>query len=85
MRGAQGKPGWFWLFLIDGLITFVIGLFAMFYLPSSPTRTKSILYPRSWYSEREEVIMINVRRSAYPDLLALTPSSVCSAMTHQRA
>jgi hypothetical protein len=26
MRGVLGKPGWFWLFLIDGLITFVIGL-----------------------------------------------------------
>ncbi|KAL3473830.1 major facilitator superfamily domain-containing protein [Aspergillus californicus] len=59
MRGVHGKPGWFWLFLIDGLITFVIGLLAMFYLPSSPTDTKSLLYPKSWYSEREEVIMIN--------------------------
>ncbi|KAL3490710.1 major facilitator superfamily domain-containing protein [Aspergillus germanicus] len=59
MRGTLGKPGWFWLFLIDGLITFVIGLFAMFYLPRSPTHTKSLLYPKSWYTEREEVIMIN--------------------------
>ncbi|KAA8644918.1 hypothetical protein EYZ11_005300 [Aspergillus tanneri] len=59
MRGVQGKPGWFWLFLIDGLITFVIGLIALFYLPSSPTNTKSVLYPRPWYSERQEVIMIN--------------------------
>ncbi|KAL3467002.1 major facilitator superfamily domain-containing protein [Aspergillus heterothallicus] len=59
MRGAKGKPGWFWLFLIDGLITFVIGLFALFYLPKSPTHTKSVLFPKSWYSEREEVIMIN--------------------------
>ncbi|KAL2819300.1 major facilitator superfamily domain-containing protein [Aspergillus cavernicola] len=59
MRGAYGKPGWFWLFLIDGIITFVIGLFALFYLPNSPTNTKSVLFPRSWYSERQEVIMIN--------------------------
>ncbi|KAJ0413757.1 major facilitator superfamily domain-containing protein [Aspergillus carlsbadensis] len=59
MRGTLGKPGWFWLFLIDGLITFVIGLFALFYLPRSPTHTKSLLYPKSWYTEREEVIMIN--------------------------
>ncbi|KAI9372212.1 major facilitator superfamily domain-containing protein [Aspergillus egyptiacus] len=59
MRGLKGKPGWFWLFLIEGLLTFVIGLLALFYLPSSPTKTKSLLYPRPWYSEREEVIMIN--------------------------
>ncbi|PWY89883.1 MFS general substrate transporter [Aspergillus heteromorphus CBS 117.55] len=59
MRGVQGKSGWFWLFLIDGLLTFVIGLISVFYLPSSPTNTKSVLCPRPWYTEREEVIMIN--------------------------
>ncbi|GKZ40960.1 hypothetical protein AbraIFM66951_006500 [Aspergillus brasiliensis] len=62
MRGVEGKSGWFWLFLIDGLLTFVIGFIpeqSLFYLPSSPTNTKSVLIPRPWYSEREEVIMIN--------------------------
>jgi hypothetical protein len=33
---------------------------SFFYLPASPTNTKSVLYPRSWYTERQEVIMINV-------------------------
>ncbi|KAL4936796.1 hypothetical protein BDV06DRAFT_227555 [Aspergillus oleicola] len=59
MRGTEGRTGWFWLFLIDGLLTFVIGVLAFFYLPSSPTQTKSLLYPRSWYTERQEVIMVN--------------------------
>ncbi|PYH83059.1 MFS transporter [Aspergillus uvarum CBS 121591] len=59
MRGVQGKPGWFWLFLIDGLITFAIGFLSLFYLPSSPTNTTSVLCPKNWYTEREEVIMIN--------------------------
>ena len=25
MRGVDGKPGWFWLFLLEGLLTFLIG------------------------------------------------------------
>ena len=59
MRGVGGKPGWFWLFLLEGLLTFVIGIVSLLYLPASPVRTKSLLHPKSWYSEREEVIMIN--------------------------
>lgn len=25
MRGVGGKAGWFWLFLLEGLLTFLIG------------------------------------------------------------
>lgn len=78
LRGTSGKPGWFWLFLIEGILTFVIGIivrfhtpsFAMsheltcaqsfFYLPSSPTSTSGVIWRKPWYTEREEIIMINV-------------------------
>lgn len=60
MRGVAGRPGWFWLFLLEGLLTVMIGLVSLLFLPSSPTATKSILCPKPWYTEREEVIMINV-------------------------
>lgn len=59
MRGIGGKTGWFWLFLIEGLLTFLIGVISFLYLPHSPTNTKSVLFRRSWYTEREEVIMVN--------------------------
>ncbi|KAJ5167053.1 uncharacterized protein N7482_005834 [Penicillium canariense] len=59
MRGVHGQTGWFWLFLIEGLITLMIGITGMFYLPNSPTQTKSVLFRRSWYTERQEVIMVN--------------------------
>jgi MFS family permease len=62
MRGINGKPGWFYLFLIEGLLTFLIGAISMLYLPASPTSTKSVLCRKPWYSEREEVIMVNVSR-----------------------
>lgn len=59
MRGIADKPGWFWLFLLEGLLTFVIGLTSYLYLPHSPTQTKGPLWRKSWYTQREEVIMIN--------------------------
>lgn len=59
MRGIAGKPGWFWLFLLEGLLTFTIGLISFFYLPLSPTSTKSAICRKSWYTEREEIIMPN--------------------------
>ena len=59
MRGVGGKPGWFWLFLLEGIFTFLVGLLAYFYLPDSPTRTTGLFWRRPWYTERQEVIMIN--------------------------
>ncbi|KAI9850793.1 MAG: hypothetical protein M1838_005048 [Thelocarpon superellum] len=59
MRGVGGKPGWFWLFLLEGVLTFLIGFFSYFYLPSSPTRTTGAIWRKPWYTERQEVIMIN--------------------------
>ena len=59
MRGVAGKPGWFWLFLLEGLLTFIIGAISAIYLPDSPVRTQSVLFRKPWFSEREETIMVN--------------------------
>lgn len=75
MRGIGGKPGWFWLFLLEGLLTMIIGLLvsmicmrallfadiakSFIYLPSSPTQSKTVLWRNGWYSEREEIILTN--------------------------
>ncbi|KAI9870921.1 MAG: hypothetical protein M1830_003631, partial [Pleopsidium flavum] len=59
MRGVGGKPGWFWLFLLEGILTFVIGFISYLYLPASPTRTTGVIWRRPWYTERQEIIMIN--------------------------
>ena len=57
MRGIGSHPGWFWLLLLEGILTVVLGVVSFLYLPMSPTNTKSVLFPKPWYTE--EVIMIN--------------------------
>lgn len=59
MRGIAGRPGWFWLFLLEGILTVVLGIISFLYLPTSPTGTKGGIWRKPWYDERQEIIMIN--------------------------
>ncbi|WVQ87938.1 hypothetical protein IAS59_001669 [Cryptococcus gattii] len=59
MRGLHGLAGWRWLFAIEGAVTFLIGFWAWWYLPASPTETKKWWRPKGWFTEREEVIIVN--------------------------
>ncbi|KAI0053179.1 allantoate permease [Auriscalpium vulgare] len=59
MRGVQGKAGWRWLFLVEGIITLVIGITTFFQMPPSPTQTKAWFRPNGWFTEREETIVVS--------------------------
>ncbi|KAL4962396.1 major facilitator superfamily domain-containing protein [Aspergillus stella-maris] len=60
MRSLGGWEGWRWLFALEGALTALIGVISWFYLPPSPTQTASWFRGRDgWFSEREEVIMVN--------------------------
>jgi MFS family permease len=60
MRDIRGWEGWRWLFVLEGALTLVIGVISWFYLPPSPTQTASWFRGKDgWFSEREEVIMVN--------------------------
>ncbi|PAV21541.1 MFS general substrate transporter [Pyrrhoderma noxium] len=59
LRGAGGKEGWRWLFLVEGLITFTIGFFTFFMMPPSPTQSRTWFRPNGWFSEREETIIVS--------------------------
>lgn len=48
-----------WLFLIEGIITFVVGLCSFFKMPASAVETKTWFRPRGWFTEREVRIVVN--------------------------
>ncbi|XDG04272.1 hypothetical protein ABKA04_003887 [Annulohypoxylon sp. FPYF3050] len=59
LRGYQGKEGWRWLFLIEGVLSVAIGVWSWLAVVPSPTQTKSWYRPNGWFNEREEVIAVN--------------------------
>ncbi|WBW71653.1 pantothenate transporter liz1 [Schizosaccharomyces osmophilus] len=60
LGGRHGIAGWRYLFLIQGLITFFIGLFSYGMMPSGPTATASWFRgKKGWFSERQEKIIVN--------------------------
>ncbi|KAJ3177064.1 hypothetical protein HDU85_006431 [Gaertneriomyces sp. JEL0708] len=59
LRGVNGWEGWRWLFALEGGLTAIIGVYAFFYLPPSPTQTASKFRgKKGWFNEREETLMV---------------------------
>lgn len=60
MRGINGWSGWRWLFLIEGLVTLIIGIFSWGIMPPGPCQTRNWFRGKDgWFTEREEYIMVN--------------------------
>lgn len=51
--------GWRWLFIIEGILTLLIGLASFFKMPASPSQTKTWFRKEGWFTEREEKIVVN--------------------------
>jgi len=68
-------------------VTLAVGIFAWFYMPASPTQTAGHLTKRSWFTEREEVIMVNrvlrddPTKSDMHNRQAITPRKFWLALT----
>jgi MFS family permease len=67
MRGTGGKSGWSWLFIIEGLITFVVAIFAFWAMYDYPDTAK-FLKPE----EKSEIAQrLEEDRSALSDVFDL--------------
>lgn len=54
LRGVHGYAGWRYLFLIEGGMTLLVGVFSFYMMPPSPTQTKAWYRPKGWFTERYE-------------------------------
>ncbi|KAI0814021.1 major facilitator superfamily domain-containing protein [Xylaria sp. FL0064] len=59
LRGVLGWAGWQWLFLIEGIITFIVGVCSFFMMPASAVQTKTWFRPNGWFTDREVAIVVN--------------------------
>ncbi|KAF8847929.1 hypothetical protein BDZ45DRAFT_754378 [Acephala macrosclerotiorum] len=59
LDGVHGLAGWRWLFLIEGIITLLVGLTAFFLMPASAVQTKTRFRPKGWLTDREVGIVVN--------------------------
>lgn len=59
LRGVHGREGWRWLFLVEGLINVVVGVWAAFTMCPSPTQSRTWFRPKGWFNEKEEKILVN--------------------------
>ncbi|KAH8758988.1 major facilitator superfamily domain-containing protein [Diaporthe sp. PMI_573] len=60
MRGINGWSGWQWLFLLEGILTLIVGLFSFGLMPPGPCQTRNWFRgSKGWFDEREEKIMVN--------------------------
>ncbi|GCF01601.1 hypothetical protein ZYGM_000600 [Zygosaccharomyces mellis] len=87
MRGIGGLEGWKWLFLIEGAITFLIGMAAFYLMVPSAVQTKNWMHPKGWFTGREEKIVVNrvlrddPSKGDMHNRQTLTPKMIWKALT----
>ncbi|OTB00801.1 hypothetical protein M426DRAFT_267186 [Hypoxylon sp. CI-4A] len=60
MRGVLGYSGWRWLFLLEAIITLVVGVFSFVLMPAGPCQTASWFRGKDgWFTPREQTIIVN--------------------------
>jgi MFS family permease len=59
LEGVNGIAGWRWLFLLEGLITLLLGIASFFLMPASAVQTKTWFRPKGWFTDRELAITVN--------------------------
>lgn len=72
MHGFMGKAGWFWMFIIEGLIAVIAGIVTFFYLDNKPQEARFL-------EEPEKKLLIDQLNS---EESVKTNSNISDAMTN---
>lgn len=88
LRGFCGWEGWRWLFLIEGLITFCIGICSISMMVPSLVQTRTFFSPSGWFKNDNRKLSIAINRILRDDPTkgsmnnrqSLTGSSVLRAL-----
>lgn len=59
MRGVRGMAGWQWLFILEGLFSFLIAISGFWLMVPLIVQTKNRLHPKGWFTDREVKIAVN--------------------------
>ncbi|CCH46445.1 putative membrane protein [Wickerhamomyces ciferrii] len=51
--------GWQWLFIVEGVFTFLVGIVSFFKMPPSAVQTKTWFRKKGWFTDHEEKIVVN--------------------------
>ena len=52
LHGFLGHPGWYWMFVIEGLLAFLAGIWTFFYLDDTPSTAKFL-------TSEEKTLLVN--------------------------
>lgn len=91
LSGNHHRPGWEWIFLIEGVFTVAVGLLLLFLLPGSPEHPRPLLSPGLLRISTSDGKLLQQRiaadspdRTYAPQHISITPAKVWKTVSHWR-